>query len=350
MFTVCAGWSISSSTLRYLAMTKPKAVASLSNLIDSEMEEDEHNSDRDALLTPESNQENSIPAPKERRPPGRPKAVATRNTRAQTNKGGIGKPAVTKKRGAPRKAATTQRTALKEQANNKHHNGVEETANTDERMEKELEGEEAAVSMDELVLKEQPKKRGKPAEKATEPQKPELPQQTMVAENDGEFEYTPTIARQSTLTKKATATTKPLVANRRNLSREPQHAPKIIPETQEEPMDLDVPTFLNDEDLEDDIPQSVFRRSSNKRSNSRQAQPFLARRRGGSASDAERVITGDPATRRKLGEITKELESLDTRYRNLREVGIKQAEVNFEKLKTESEAKANGKTVSRFRL
>jgi hypothetical protein len=41
--------------------------------------------------------------------------------------------------------------------------------------------------------------------------------------------------------------------------------------------------------------------------------------------EAHRMWRGgnDPATRRRLGELTKKLENLDLKYRNLREVGVK---------------------------
>ena len=97
-----------------------------------------------------------------------------------------------------------------------------------------------------------------------------------------------------------------------------------------------------DEEDEDSVPQSVFRRSNNARDNTNQRQLTVARRRAGSASDTERG-GNDPATRRKLGEMTKKFEKLDMKYRVLREEGIKEANANFEKLKTQSQANAKGK-------
>lgn len=40
--------------------------------------------------------------------------------------------------------------------------------------------------------------------------------------------------------------------------------------------------------------------------------------------------------------MTKKFENLDFRYRNMREVGIKEAERNFEKLSKQSEEKTRG--------
>ncbi|OAG43876.1 hypothetical protein AYO21_01728 [Fonsecaea monophora] len=68
-------------------------------------------------------------------------------------------------------------------------------------------------------------------------------------------------------------------------------------------------------------------------SRTRQDPPY--RRRAGSASDTER---GDPNLRRKLGDITRKFENVDLKYRNLKEVGIHEANANMEKLRKQCEA------------
>lgn len=317
--------------------SKSKAAPSLSNLIDSDMEEDGRDSNVDPLLTPDSDQENPQPTKKDRKTRGRPKAAVSKNTRTQTSRRLSGVPIVAKKKVAPRKKITRQRTALQEQTNDQHQSDDEVMVDATEKGPQELKAEGDAASMDELVPKEQPRKRGRQAQKAKKQSEDEPPQQINAMENDGEFEYTPTVVRVQS--QKASVTAKQ--AGRHNPSSEPQHAQKIVPETQERPIDLDDSTFAEDGDAEDDIPQSVFRQSSNKGSNSRQPQPSLARRRAGSASDNEKA-GGDAATRRRLGEITKKLENVDMKYRNLREVGVKEAEANFEKLKAQSETRVNG--------
>lgn len=294
------------------------------------MEEDGRDSNIDPLPTPDSNQENPQPTKKGRKPPGRPKAAISKNTRAQTSRRLSGVPAVAKKKGAPRKKIKTQRAALQEQTNDQHQSDDEPMVDAAEKGTQGLEWEEDAASMDELVPKEHPRKRGRQAHKAKKEPKEEPLQQVNATENDGEFEYTPTTLR-----------VQPKKAGRHNPSTEPQHAQKIVQETQERPIDLDESAFPEDGDAEDEIPQSVFRQASNRGSNSKHPQPFLARRRAGSASDTDRAAS-DPITRRKLGEITKKLENVDMKYRNLREVGLKEAEANFEKLKAQSETRANG--------
>lgn len=48
--------------------------------------------------------------------------------------------------------------------------------------------------------------------------------------------------------------------------------------------------------------------------------------------------------RRRLGELSKKYESLDMRHRDLREVGVKEAERNFERLKKQAEERTAGKS------
>ncbi|KAF1809249.1 hypothetical protein P152DRAFT_167235 [Eremomyces bilateralis CBS 781.70] len=80
--------------------------------------------------------------------------------------------------------------------------------------------------------------------------------------------------------------------------------------------------------------------SARTRSTSRQPQPLGMGWRGGSFSDTER--SSDPMLRRRIGELTKKMESLELKYRNLRVVGMQDAETNFDRLRqgTDQRAKA----------
>jgi len=119
----------------------------------------------------------------------------------------------------------------------------------------------------------------------------------------------------------------------------------IIQETQGSAVDMD---DYGDEDVEEPTPKPIRRYTSVPRAASQTRQTSVPRRRAGSASDTER---NDPAIRRKLGEMTKKLENLDLKYRNIREVGIKEAEHNFEKLKKQSEESKKGAlVVNRFKM
>lgn len=72
-------------------------------------------------------------------------------------------------------------------------------------------------------------------------------------------------------------------------------------------------------------------------STSRPCQENVFRRRAGSASDTERA-GGDPSLRRKLGDVTRKFENIDLKYRNLKDVGILEANANMEKLRKQCEA------------
>ncbi|KAK8042673.1 hypothetical protein PG994_013156 [Apiospora phragmitis] len=65
--------------------------------------------------------------------------------------------------------------------------------------------------------------------------------------------------------------------------------------------------------------------------------PFSTSRRPMAASDSE---LHDPMLRRRLGDLTRKYDSLEAKYRDLRELGIKEAERNYDKLKKQGEERA----------
>ncbi len=320
-------------------MPKAKPVASLSGLVDTDMEDDALN--MDAFPTPDSNQENVGSAKKKGRPA---KATAKKFTKTKGTGRRTSGDSIPPKKAPPKKRSGTKRAPLKEQTNVQH---AEDTEEVDEFA---VEGNDD-LAMDDLVETKQPAKRKAPAKKAGKQSKKkpldqmnvveeEPPHQPKAMEKDGEFEYTPTVTRQTKRPGRPAA--QKSKTNMRQASVEPRPQEKIIPETQVAmEVDLSEPLEENVED-EDAVPQSVFRRTNNARDNTHQRQPILARRRAGSASDNERG-GNDPATRRKLGEMTMKFEKLDMRYRTLREEGIKEANANFEKYKTQSQASAKGR-------
>lgn len=60
--------------------------------------------------------------------------------------------------------------------------------------------------------------------------------------------------------------------------------------------------------------------------------------------------TSDAALRRRLGELTKKYEALEMRHRDLREVGVREAERNFDRLKKQAEERTAGKSHPRTPL
>ncbi|SLM40783.1 Monopolin complex, subunit Csm1/Pcs1 [Lasallia pustulata] len=318
-------------------MPKAKAIASLSRLIDTDIEDSAQHNDVGMMLTPDSNQENAAPA---RRNRGRPKAASSKFSKPKRRVSGFS--AASKKAG-PAKKAAAKRAPLKDQANQPQASDTEVVDDLEDHGQDKMDSR-PAIRLEEpdtsAQLGNQKGKRGRPAAKPKQAVEDSTLKKANATEKDGEFEYTPTIDRKSKGVKKASAAKKP-AAGKTKSSVEPALSEKVIPETQQAPMDIDgtVPPE-EDEDVEETAPQSVFRQARHGRTNSRQPQAAVARRRAGSASDNERTGS-DAATRRKLGEMTKKFENLDLKFRNLREVGIKEAEANFEKLRKQSEDRTN---------
>ncbi|UPL02651.1 hypothetical protein LCI18_013585 [Fusarium solani-melongenae] len=108
----------------------------------------------------------------------------------------------------------------------------------------------------------------------------------------------------------------PSAAKRRG--RPPRQAvkpPEEIPETQQEDaMELDVVVEEEEEDINGDV------------------APVTEPLESWAGYDGSEV-----SLRRRLGELSKKYENLDMRHRDLREVGVKEAERNFERLKKQAE-------------
>ena len=321
-------------------MPKAKRVTSLSGLVDTDMENDILNVD--AFPTPDSNQENVNSAKKRGRPA---KATAKKFAKSKAIGRRTSGDSIPSRKAAPKKKTGAKRAPLKEQTNARR---AEDTEEVDEFAGEQNED----TAIDELIETKQPAKRKAPAKKTGKQSKNkplkqpdvvegETVQQPKVMEKDGEFEYTPTATRQTKRPGRLAA--QKSKANMRQMSVEPRRQEKIIPETQVA-MEIDQSERLeDDEEAEEALPQSVFRRTNNVREKIHQRQPLASRKRAGSTSDNERG-GNDPATRRKLGEMTNKFEKLDMKYRTLREEGIIEANANFEKYKTQVQANAKGET------
>ena len=307
-------------------MPKTKPI-SLSGMVDIDMEEDSLIAD--AFPTPDSNQENTGAAKKKG---AKSKANAKKFTKPKrTSSGPVAPRTIT----APRAKAARKRAPLKEQINKGH---AEETEEVDE-FAAETE-REAAIA--EAVEPKPAAKRKAPEKRTGRPAKAQAVKHINAVEKDGEFEYTPTAVRQRRIAAEKSADNGK--TSKHHASAEPQRE-TVIQETQV-PMEVDASAAEVDVDQDDEIlPQSVFRRSNNARITPRRRQPPLAKRRAGSASSPERAID-DPALRRKLGDMTRRFENVDLKYKNLREVAMKEADTNYDKLKTESDARAKGGILS----
>lgn len=111
-----------------------------------------------------------------------------------------------------------------------------------------------------------------------------------------------------------------------------------IPETQpyQQAMDIDEDDEMQDQ--VEDLPTYTRTVPASAQRVQYYTAPFSASKRPTSSSDHD----SDPSLRRRLGEMTKKYESLELKYRDLREVAVREAESNFDKLKKQSEEKTKG--------
>jgi hypothetical protein len=297
-------------------MAPRSALANISFTVDSASDDDITQDELNTLPTPESNAENKAPARKARGKAAQTKAMAPATkatakgktaTRRVSGSSVLGvkktNAAVSKK--APAKAG---RKALAER-NAVNGSDTEEVDEFDEP---------------EVPAPTKTTKRGRPA-KAQKVQ-------------DEEMDEAPAPAKRGR--KPAVKETK-TKATARPKRAEAEDEPVTIPETQPEP-DVD-PMDIEDSIEVDEIPESMPPppRPSARRA---QAQPNRARqtsagaRRAGSASDSER----DPVLRRKVGDLTRKLESMTVKYDTLREAASGGKESNFDQLKKRTEQTAKG--------
>ncbi|KAK5657678.1 hypothetical protein OQA88_2750 [Cercophora sp. LCS_1] len=112
---------------------------------------------------------------------------------------------------------------------------------------------------------------------------------------------------------------------------EAEDEPTEIPETQQPGARAEAEEMEEDET---ELPPPT--RFSDPVEPSRQASLSSPSKRPSYPSDSG----GEPALRRRLGEMTQKYEGLEAKYRDLREVAVREAERNFDRLKTQTEDKA----------
>ncbi|RYP07389.1 hypothetical protein DL764_002524 [Monosporascus ibericus] len=116
---------------------------------------------------------------------------------------------------------------------------------------------------------------------------------------------------------------------------EPEIPEPEIPETQQ-PVETTELSLEEDEQVEELPTYSRGVTSSVQR-----AQPrilFSANRRTVAASDSE---LNDPSMRRRVGDLMRKYQDLEAKYRDLREIGVEEAERNYDRLKRQSQEKAD---------
>ncbi|OAA68520.1 chromosome segregation protein [Niveomyces insectorum RCEF 264] len=124
------------------------------------------------------------------------------------------------------------------------------------------------------------------------------------------------------------------------------HQGQEVPETQfVDSMDVEEAEDINEEQgdttaadaLREDGPSTVPSSYLSPIRHSKPLAPSPARRvRGITSTDS----SSDASVRRRLGDMTKKYDALEARYRDLREIGIREAERNFDRLKKQGDDRA----------
>ncbi|KAJ9154865.1 Monopolin complex subunit pcs1 [Pleurostoma richardsiae] len=163
-----------------------------------------------------------------------------------------------------------------------------------------------------------------PNDETTKPRPRGRPKTTKPAEADAMKEVPDSVSKPAAV---------PVAKRGRKPAKKIEEEPEEveIPETQQpDVMDLDVEEASEVEELptyQKRAPASVQR--------ALYQVPFSASRRPPIAPDIE----SDVSLRRRLGEMSKKYDSLELKYRDLREIAVKEAEMNFDRLKKQGEEK-----------
>lgn len=298
-------------------MPAVKRKATLTGLVDSDIEDSQFCE----MPTPDSAKENGQPPAKKAR--GRPKVAPAKVTKAKAparrTSGRITAiAAATTAKAKP--ASKEKRLALADKTNQIRDDEKEEVEDL----------EQDDLSIEKAAPVKGTKAKAAPKKKAAAP-KSKVPKEVSIIEATID-EIPPTQEARVTKKGRPSKKTAPLESL-------PE---KIIQETQVE-QEMDMDGDVDEEEEEEEEAEKVIIRTAPQiirpSSNSRSCQTST-HRRPGSASDTER---NDPTLRRKLGELTKKYDVLNLKYQDLREIGVKEAEKNFNQLKTRNEAERKGR-------
>jgi hypothetical protein len=277
----------------------------IADLLDSDMEDSVPLIDENSILSSASDATNASstkPAPA-KRAKKRQRVTMPPKFKSKTQKSA---PSQTKK-GLPKQIAGVKRKAAES-----HEDG------TNDVKENNAEAEDEAPAA-------KPKKRGRPATKAKA-----AIQAVDVEETEDDLVEAVPLPVEARSKHAASKTTKPTVKAASKAAApaksNPQQFRTIVAEQELEEAD---------ETKEELAPASPPRSRVVARAASRTRQDPPFRRRAGSASDTER---GDPNLRRKLGDITRKFENVELKYRNLKEVGINEANANMERLRKQCDS------------
>lgn len=297
-------------------MPKRKVATRISGLVDSD------DDIVDTAVASHSESHDERPAKKAR---GRPKSTGVKVDEQPV----ASKPARTSSAAPVKQTGTTKRVSNRgrPRATAAKLDGIDEDTEdglqTEDDALQESTHEEEAVVAEVLPVK---KRRGRPRESDSNAK------QTHVTE-DGKFEYTPTGSRQFKAAEETTKIVKPRGRQRKSdLAEE-----TVIPDSQNPTSDA-----LVDEIQPSDKRSSI---SSPLKSLMNGERPGRKRPTVTFADTVEKA-SSDPELRRKLGDMTKKYETLEVKYRNLREIGVVEANANFEKIRKQCESATSGKSLN----
>lgn len=164
---------------------------------------------------------------------------------------------------------------------------------------------------------------------------------------DGEFEYTPSAARQTNaLGKEKEQSEQPGQSEQpkrqQRKTRMQTEADNEAPETENE--GPDVPDVVEETMLQEEpvLPPAASA-SPTKRRQSTQGNLLSSptKRRSGAVGEEDKN-GGEPELRRRIGDLTRKCDTLENRYRTLKDIGIVEANANVDKLRKQCESMKTG--------
>ncbi|KAJ5201766.1 Monopolin complex subunit Csm1/Pcs1 [Penicillium cinerascens] len=291
-------------------MPKRKAPTKLSGLVGSDDEDLMQLTENESAPFPDARDE---PPVKRRR--GRPRSsneTATESKTTQAKKQQQTDPAsqdeataakMPARRGRPRGSSRTSDNSA----------GQARAAVTQEPMEEDTNDQE---NEDPMATKDTKTTRtGKAKQAATATRRGRGQASSAAKQTDGEFEYTPTRAAQA---------------------QRPQPEPEVVDsQIYEEPEPEVDESVLPEPSTARYVSSSVVKNARARMASVHNTQSVSPRKRN---SGVEAEQGGDPELRRRIGDLTKKHDGLETKYRNLREIGIVEANTNMEKLRKQCES------------
>lgn len=160
---------------------------------------------------------------------------------------------------------------------------------------------------------------------------------------DGEFEYTPKSTKSLKISAKAENRAKRIAGMKQQPETEENDAAaeshQLMPEADEMTLSPENPAISRSQLFS----PSKYRDAG--KTAQRVLQESMNRWNASRILETEKVV-GDPELKRRLNDMTKRYESLESRFRTLREIGIVEANSNMEKLKKQCEATTEGMNLS----